>query len=182
MMLLRQRLMAAKDKRVDKVCIWTPDKDLAQCVRAERVVQIDARAKVIRDEKGVKNKFGVGPLLIPDYLALVGDSADGYPGISGIGKHTAVRLLNEFGPLEKFPESVLGKNRDKALVFKNLATLRTDGIDLRNVDDLRWKGLTDSFGTIAKKMGDMKLFERAAKLASAVDQTSAIKQSKRKAS
>src|SRR5579871_6852600 len=85
-------VLAAADKRVDKVCIWTPDKDLAQCVREDRVVQIDRRAKVIRDESGVRKKFGVKPGLIPDFLALVGDSADGYPGIAGIGKMGAVRL------------------------------------------------------------------------------------------
>src|SRR5450432_376018 len=99
--------IAAADPKVLKVCIWTPDKDLAQCVREDRVVQIDRRAKIIRNADGVRKKFGVGPLLIPDLLALVGDSADGYPGISGIGKAGAVRMLNEFGPIEKFPKNVL---------------------------------------------------------------------------
>jgi 5'-3' exonuclease len=92
--------IAAKDRRVEKVCIWTVDKDLAQCVRGDRVVQIDRRAKKIMDAKGVRDKFGVEPALIPDYLALVGDAADGYPGVPGIGRITAVQLLNRHGPIE----------------------------------------------------------------------------------
>ena len=100
--------LAARDSRVAKVCIWTPDKDLAQCVVDERVVQIDRRTKAIRDAAGVRAKFGVDPPLIPDYLALVGDSADGYPGIPGIGPKGAARLLNQYGALEQFPPSVLG--------------------------------------------------------------------------
>jgi 5'-3' exonuclease len=161
--------LAAKDKRVDKVCIWTPDKDLAQCVRDDRVVQIDGRAKVIRDEKAVRVKFGVSPSQIPDYLALVGDSADGYPGISGIGKHTAVRLLKEYGRIERFPEKVLGKNRDKALLFKRLATLRTDELLFSDVEELRWRGSTASFAAFTKKMGDEKLLERAKKALAKVE-------------
>ena len=102
--------LAAADPRVLKVCIWTPDKDLAQCVREDRVVQIDRRAGAIRDANAVRKKFGVSPILIPDFLALVGDSADGYPGISGIGKIGAARLLNQYGPIEDFPEKVLGDN------------------------------------------------------------------------
>jgi 5'-3' exonuclease len=164
--------LAAADKRVDKVCIWTPDKDLAQCVREDRVVQIDGRAKVIRDEKAVRIKFGVGPELIPDYLALVGDSADGYPGISGIGKHTAVRLLSEYGAIEKFPEKVLGKSHEKALLFKRLATLRTDEPVFTDVEELRWKGPTGSFAAFTKKMGDTKLLERAGKAWAKMDQPS----------
>jgi len=157
--------LASADPRVDKVCIWTPDKDLAQCVREDRVVQIDARAKVIRDEKSVHIKFGIGPALIPDYLALVGDSADGYPGISGIGKLGAVRLLKEYGPLEKFPDNVLGKNRDKAMLFKRLATLRVDAKLFKKVDELQWRGPTNAFTSFTKKMGDPRLLERAEKLA-----------------
>src|SRR5262245_60752938 len=99
--------LAAADSKVLKVCIWTPDKDLAQCVVGDRVVQIDRRAKVIRGEGAVNKKFGVSPSLIPDFLALVGDSADGYPGISGIGKTGAAQLLNKYGPIEAFPEKLL---------------------------------------------------------------------------
>src|SRR5688572_7475693 len=118
--------LAAADPNVLKVCIWTPDKDLAQCVVGDRVVQIDRRAKVIRDESAVSKKFGVSPALIPDFLALVGDSADGYPGISGIGKTGAAQLLNKYGPIETFPEKVLEGRREDALLFKRLATLRQD--------------------------------------------------------
>src|SRR5882724_9816694 len=95
--------LAAKDKRIEKVAIWTPDKDLAQCVRGTRVVQIDGRRKTIRDAAGIREKFGVDPPLIPDLLALVGDAADGYPGIPGIGAKTGAQLLNRYGPIEKFP-------------------------------------------------------------------------------
>src|ERR1700675_1517489 len=118
--------IASKDRRVEKVAIWTPDKDLAQCVRGARVVQIDGRRKIIRDAAGIREKFGVDPPLIPDLLALVGDAADGYPGIPGIGAKTAAQLLNRYGKIEKFPSNVLGERRDLALLFKNLATLRTD--------------------------------------------------------
>ena len=104
--------IAAEDRRVQKICIWTPDKDLAQCVRGDRVVQIDRRGKTIRDAAGVREKFGVEPGLIPDFLALVGDAADGYPGIPGIGAVTAARLLNRYGAIEEFPLSVLGDGRD----------------------------------------------------------------------
>src|SRR5262249_20946222 len=118
--------IAAEDERVQKVCIWTPDKDLAQCVRGARGVQIDRRCRKIRDAEGVREKFGVAPELIPDYLALVGDAADGYPGIAGIGAVTAAQLLRRHGPIETFPSTVLGDQRDLALLFKDLATLRTD--------------------------------------------------------
>src|SRR5215475_4601175 len=106
--------IAAEDERVQKVCIWTPDKDLAQCVRGDRVVQIDRVRKKIRDAEGVREKFGVAPALIPDFLALVGDTADGYPGISGIGSVSAARLLNRYGAIETFPAAVLGDQRDLA--------------------------------------------------------------------
>jgi 5'-3' exonuclease len=153
--------LAGRDKRVLKVCIWTPDKDLAQCVRADRVVQIDRRKSVIRDAIAVKNKFGVIPEMIPDLLALVGDSADGYPGISGIGSSGAVRLINEFGPIENFPENVLGKKREQALLFKQLATLRTDAPLFKNVNELRWRGPTSAFEKYCTKIGEPKLLERA---------------------
>src|SRR4249920_3122965 len=118
--------LASKDKKVQKVAIWTPDKDLAQCVRGERVVQIDGRRNIIRDAAAIREKFGVDPPLIPDLLALVGDAADGYPGIPGIGAKTAAKLLNQHGQIESFPPHVLGDRCDLALLFKKLATLRTD--------------------------------------------------------
>src|SRR5213075_1223338 len=104
--------IASEDERVEKVCIWTPDKDLAQCVRGERVVQIDRKSKKIFDAQGVRAKFGVEPDLIPDYLALVGDAADGYPGMAGIGPVTAAQLLNRHGMIENFPPALLGSRRD----------------------------------------------------------------------
>src|SRR5476649_2159549 len=124
--------LACQDKKVQKVAIWTPDKDLAQCVRGTRVVQIDGRRKIIRDAAGVREKFGVDPPLIPDLLALVGDAADGYPGIPGIGAKTAAQLLNRYGQIEDFPSNVLGERRDLALLFKKLATLRTDAPLFKN--------------------------------------------------
>lgn len=156
--------LASADKKVQKVCIWTPDKDLAQCVRGDRVVQVDGRKKIIRSEVGVKQKFGVPPSLIPDYLALVGDDADGYPGISGFGSGTAARMLNEYGPIEKFPKSVLGENRKEALLFKKLATLRTDAKLFKKVDELLWRGPTAAFEKFAKEANEPKLLERARKL------------------
>src|ERR1700709_1252829 len=132
--------IAAKDNKVEKVAIWTPDKDLAQCVRDSRVVQIDGRRKTIRDAAGIREKFGVDPLLIPDLLALVGDAADGYPGIAGFGAKTAAKLLNRAGPIESFPANILGEQRDLALLFKKLATLRIDAPLFTNVETLRWRG------------------------------------------
>jgi len=153
--------LAALDPRVLKVCIWTPDKDLAQCVREDRVVQIDRRAKTIIDANAVRKKFGVSPVLIPDYLALVGDSADGYPGISGIGKIGAAQLLNQYGPIEAFPKNVLVRQREQALLFKRLATLRTDAPLFINVDELRWRGPTAAFAELTIKLGDTRLLDRA---------------------
>lgn len=153
--------LASENKQVQKVCIWTPDKDLAQCVTRDRVVQIDRRSKVIRDEEGVRRKFGVDPDRIPDFLALVGDSADGYPGIPGIGKVSAARLVNEYGAIESFPDSVLGDKRDLALLFKNLATLRTDAKLFKDIDTLRWRGPKPEFEAFTTKAGDARLLERA---------------------
>src|SRR5258707_10680564 len=113
--------LAAGDSRVEKVCIWANDKDLAQCVRGDRVVQIIRKGMQIRNAEGVRAKFGVDPALIPDLLALVGDAQDGYPGIRGIGPTTAATLLNRHGPIESFPDSVLGADRERALLFKTLA-------------------------------------------------------------
>jgi 5'-3' exonuclease len=151
---------AADDESVEKVCIWTPDKDLAQCVRGDRVVQVDRRGMKIRDAQGVREKFGVGPDLIPDFLALVGDAADGYPGIPGIGPVTAARLLNRHGILEDFPPAVLGESRDLALLFKDLATLRTDAHLFRDVDELLWRGPTAAFGACAERLGEPRLLDR----------------------
>ncbi|HSK19471.1 MAG TPA: 5'-3' exonuclease H3TH domain-containing protein [Longimicrobiales bacterium] len=155
--------LAEADPRVQKVCIWTPDKDLAQCVRGDRVVQMDRRGSRIRDEAGVIEKFGVPPRLIPDYLALVGDAADGYPGIPGIGAVTAARLLNAHGGIEEFPAGVLGDNRDMALLFRDLATLRTGAPLFQHVDELRWSGPMDDFEEWTARMGDERLLERCRK-------------------
>jgi 5'-3' exonuclease len=153
--------IAAADVVVEKVCLWTPDKDLAQSVRGERVVQVDRRSGAIRDERGVHEKFGVGPALIPDFLALVGDAADGYPGIAGIGKVTAARLLNQYGAIERFPIEVLGEARERALLFKALATLKTDASLFADVEELRWRGPTDAFASWAERLEDRRLGERA---------------------
>ena len=161
--------IASEDPRVEKICIWTPDKDLAQCVRGDRVVQIDRRGNKIRDAKGVREKFGVDPILIPDYLALVGDVADGYPGISGIGPVAAARLLNRYGAIENFPPEVLGDHRDAALVFKDLATLRTEAALFRDVDELRWRGPTGAFAALTQRMEAPRLLERSLKAQAALD-------------
>jgi 5'-3' exonuclease len=153
--------LAAADARVLKVCIWTPDKDLAQCVREDRVVQVDRRAAAIRDANEVRKKFGVSPVLIPDFLALVGDSADGYPGISGIGKTGAARLLNQYGPIESFPKNLLGGQRKQALLFKRLATLRTDVPLFSDVDQLQWRGPTRAFAALTAKIDEPRLLARA---------------------
>lgn len=156
--------IAAQDRRVEKVCIWTPDKDLAQCVVEERVVQVDRRREVIRDAKAVRAKFGVEPMYIPDYLALVGDSADGYPGISGCGAKTAASLINRYGPIEDFPLDVLKGNKELALLFKNLATLRTDAPLFDDVKELQWLGPTSLFESEAKRIDDPRLATRVSEL------------------
>ncbi|HEX6252569.1 MAG TPA: 5'-3' exonuclease H3TH domain-containing protein [Gemmatimonadaceae bacterium] len=161
--------LAAADPHVGKVCIWTPDKDLAQSVRGDRVVQIIRKGDQIRNEQGVRDKFGVGPELIPDFLALVGDSADGFPGMPGIGPATAARLLNQHGPLEDFPDEVLGERRQLALLFKNLATLRTNAPLFDDVDELRWRGPTSRFEATAARLGDARLSKRARKIAADAD-------------
>ena len=153
--------IAAEDARVEKVCIWTPDKDLAQCVVGDRVVQMDRRANKIRNSDGVREKFGVVPALIPDFLALVGDSADGYPGIKGIGAVGAARLITRHGRIEDFPANVLGENRALALRFKDLATLRADAPLFGNVDELQWRGPGAGFAAHAERLGDARLVARA---------------------
>jgi 5'-3' exonuclease len=153
--------IAAADEGVEQVRIWTPDKDLAQCVRASHVVQVDRRAGVVRDAAGVREKFGVDPAFIPDLLALVGDSADGYPGIPGIGMVGAARLINEFGAIEDFADEVLGERRELALLFKDLATLRSDIPAIGAVEDLRWRGPTPAFADWTARLGDARLLGRA---------------------
>jgi 5'-3' exonuclease len=157
--------LAANDPQVEKVCIWTPDKDLAQCVRADRVVQVDRKSKAIRDATAVRAKFGVSPELIPDYLALVGDSADGYPGIAGIGPKGAASLLNRHGPIEAFPPEALGERRDLALLFKKLATLRTDAALFADVEEVRWRGPAEGFTHFQERLGDPRLLARVTRAA-----------------
>ena len=157
--------LVARDEDVQKVCIWTPDKDLAQCVVDNRVVQIDQRRNQIRDEPAVLAKFGVAPEFIPDYLALVGDAADGYPGIRGLGPKTAASLISRYGHIEQFPAGTLSEeNLELALLFKNLATLRTDLPLFKRVDELRWQGPTASFESVAEKIGDAGLAKRVQRL------------------
>ncbi len=155
--------IASEDQRVEKICIWTPDKDLAQCVRGDRVVQVDRKGKNIRGAAGVREKFGVEPRLIPDFLALVGDAADGYPGIAGIGAITAAQLLNRHGAIENFPPTILGDRRPLALLFKDLATLRTDAALFRDVDELRWRGPGSAFASWTERMEAPRLLERCLK-------------------
>jgi 5'-3' exonuclease len=152
--------IAEADRRVEKVCIWTPDKDLAQCVRGDRVVQVDRKSQKVRDALAVKEKFGVDPELIPDYLALVGDAADGYPGIPQIGAKSAARLIQRYGKIENFPPEILGGRQELALLFKTLATLRTDAPIFQNVDELRWTQPTANFDALADRFGDSRLGER----------------------
>ena len=160
---LRCDVSPRRIRACDKVCIWTPDKDLAQCVRDDRIVQVDRKSKMIRDAAGVRAKFGVEPELIPDYLALVGDAADGYPGIAGIGPKRAASLLTRYGTLESFPPEVLGEQRDLALLFKMLATLKTDAALFADVEALRWTGPADRFAVLAERIEAVRLVERAAK-------------------
>jgi 5'-3' exonuclease len=157
--------LAARDPRVEKVCIWTPDKDLAQCVVGDRVVQMDRKSKEMRNADAVKEKFGVPPALIADFLALVGDTADGYPGLDGIGRVSAARLVNKYGRIEDFPPESLGERLEMALLFKRLATLRTDAPLFDSVDTLQWRGPTPDFVTYAEKSGDTRLLERCRKAA-----------------
>lgn len=157
--------LAAQDDRVEKVCIWTPDKDLAQCVVDERVVQVDRRSGAIRGAEAVRAKFGVAPQFIPDYLALVGDAADGYPGISGFGPKTAAQLINRYGPIENFgPEVLNEESRGKALLFKELATLRSDAPLFDDVEELRWRGARPEFEEVAQKIDGARLLTRVRKL------------------
>jgi 5'-3' exonuclease len=159
---------AAEDKRVERVIICTPDKDLAQCVRGKRIVQLNRRTRVTIDEAGVIQKFGVSPASIPDYLALVGDAADGYPGLKGWGAKSSAAVLAKFVHLEAIPSdsrewrvnaanasalaATLSREKDRALLFRTLATLRTDVPLFDNVDQLRWSGHTPDFPALAAKL------------------------------
>jgi len=159
---------AAADPRVDRVVICTPDKDLAQCVRGQRVVQLNRRTLVEMDEAGVRKKFGVSPASIPDYLALVGDSADGYPGLPGWGAKSAGAVLGRFGKLEAIPQDwrewhvnarnaaslalTFARERDRAWLFRDLATLRTDIPLFESVEELRWTGPTEQFAALAARL------------------------------
>jgi len=160
--------LAARDPSVEKICIWTVDKDLSQCVSGDRVVMMDRKSGKIRNADGVREKFGVAPELIPDFLAMVGDSADGYPGLQGVGPVSAARMLNKYGPLESFPADTLGDRREVALLFKQLATLRTDAPLFDDVDALRWRGPTPEFAAFADRIGDSKITARAEKARAAI--------------
>ena len=160
-------LAAAHDERVDRVIICTPDKDLSQCVRGTRIVQLNRRTRVTLDEAGVIQKFGVPPASIPDYLALVGDSADGYPGLTGWGAKSTAAVLAKFGHIESIPEdwrewsvnaagasalaATLARDREQALLFRTLATLRTDIEVFDDVEQLRWDGPTAEFTALAAR-------------------------------
>ena len=145
---------------MERICIWTVDKDLGQCVEGDYVVQMDRKANKMLDAAAIREKFGVDPIRIPDFLALVGDAADGYPGIPGIGKVTAANLLNRHGPIESFPPEVLGARTDEALLFKRLATLRSDANLFRSTETLRWCGPAPAFAAWAERAGVPRLLER----------------------
>lgn len=165
-------VLASKDKRVEQVLVCTPDKDLAQCVSGTRIVQLDRRTGTIRDEQGVVQKFGVLPESIPDYLALAGDAADGYPGLPGWGPKSSSGVLRKYNHLEQIPanyldwhvnvanvstlSSTLRRDWDRALLFRTLATLRTDLPLFNSVDPLRWSGPTPEFDTIARQLDAAK--------------------------
>src|SRR5207237_809609 len=161
-------LAAARDTRVERVIICTPDKDLAQCVRGTRIIQLDRRRRVTRDEAGVIQKFGVSPESIPDYLALVGDASDGYPGLSGWGPKSAAAVLSRFVHVECIPRdwrewrvnavaasglaNTLSREHDRVILFRTLATLRTDIALFDDIDRLRWKGPSPAFATLAARL------------------------------
>jgi len=158
--------LAGADACVQKVCIWTPDKDLAQCVVEDRIVQVDRKTRVIRNAQAVRQKFGVEPRHIPDFLALVGDTADGYPGLSGIGAVTAARLIERYGAIEAFPPEILGERRELALRFKQLATLKSEARLFATVDELKWRGPTLGFAACAAEFADARLVPRTLRAAS----------------
>jgi 5'-3' exonuclease len=176
--------VADADPAVDQVAICTPDKDLGQCVKGGRVVQVDRRKRVVTDEDGVRAKFGVGPASIPDWLALVGDSADGFPGLPGWGAKTSATVLARYGHLEDIPDApgqwdvgvrgaanlaaTLAASRDQALLFRDLATLRTEPPVIGSVAELLWPGPTAGFAALCERVLDQpSLIGRAERLASA---------------
>ena len=170
-------LIASRDPNVDKICIWTPDKDLAQCVVGDRVVQVDRRSGQIRDAAAVEAKYGVAPVSIPDFLALVGDTADGYPGLDGFGKKSAAAVLRRFTHIEAIPADstewradvagasrlarTLNEQRDLAMLFRTLATLRTDAELFTSVDELQWRGPERVFAKFAEAIDAPELASRA---------------------
>jgi 5'-3' exonuclease len=176
--------LAAADDSVQKVCIWTPDKDLAQCVVEDRVVQVDRKSGKVRDAAGVVEKFGVAPASIPDYLALVGDAADGFPGLPGFGAKSAAAVLAKFQHLEHIPAdaalwrvnvtgagrlaAVLTEHRQDALLFRTLATLRSDAPLFASIDELRWTGPTAGFADYARRIDAADLIPRAERAATLV--------------
>ena len=176
-------VMAAADARVDQVVVCSPDKDLAQCVRGDRVVQLDRRTRELRNESAVQQKFGVPPASIPDWLALVGDSADGYPGLPGWGARSAATVLARYRHLEHIPKratewdvsvrgslrlaTTLTDQRERALLFRKLATLREDAPIGADVDALRWTGPRADFAAWSERLGPPALHERASMLAAA---------------
>ena len=171
---------AAQSPIVEQVIICTPDKDLSQCVRGERVVQLDRRKRELRDERGVVARFGVAPESIPDYLALVGDSADGFPGVPGWGEKASGRVLGRYVHLERIPANskqwevavrgaarlaaALAEHRDLAMLFRTLATLRTDVPVFATVEDLRWRGPRPEFEAVAQRLGVSGLWDRARRI------------------
>jgi 5'-3' exonuclease len=173
--------LATTDARVEQVVVCSPDKDLAQCVRGSRVVQLDRRTREVRDEVGVQRKFGVSPASIPDWLALVGDSADGYPGLSGWGPKSAAIVLARYQHLERIPRlamewdvsvrgslrlaATLAEQREQALLFRELATLRTEAPISADVDALRWTGPRADFAAWSERLGAPPLQDRASRLA-----------------
>ena len=173
--------MAAPDTRVEQVVVCTPDKDLSQCVRGARVVQLDRRTREVRDEEAVRRKFGVSPASIPDWLALVGDSADGYPGLPGWGAKSAAAVLARYEHLERIPAraaewdvsvrgseklaATLAEQRERAQLFRTLATLRADAPIGVDVDGLGWKGPHAELAAWSTRLGAPALHERAAALA-----------------
>ena len=157
--------IACADDGVRQVCIWTPDKDLAQCVRGDQVVQVDRRSNSVRNAAGVLAKFGVEPVRIPDLLALVGDAADGYPAFPASARSRRRGSCSGYGAIEEFPPEVLGDRRDLALLFKDIATLRSSAAVLGDVDELRWRGPTAAFAGWAERLGDARLLGRSRALA-----------------
>jgi 5'-3' exonuclease len=172
---------AAESKEVERAFICSPDKDLGQCVQDDRVVQLIRRTGKVLDEPAIVEKFGVGPASIPDYLALVGDSADGYPGLAGWGAKSAATVLSRFGTIEAIPAKAsewelplrgsvdlahtLREQRDLALLFKDLATLRTDADVFAAVKDLRWRQPREEFAAFCERNDAPQLMERANALA-----------------